>query len=294
MEIKYENGVILKCLGGFYYIDIGDEIIECRARGLFRKESIKPIVGDKCRIRLTNEDKTKGYIEEIYERKNIITRPPVANIDQAIIVFSIKNPNPNFRLLDKFLIQSELNNINSIICINKTDLDSVAAIDFKNIYEKAGYEVVLTNKSDIETINELKNKLKNRLSVFAGPSGVGKSTLLNLIENGLNLKTGEISKKLNRGKHTTRHAEIYTLSFSGWVVDTAGFSSLNLSGVTKDNLKDYFIEFSDFNNCRYATCNHYKEPNCYVKEAVLDGEISKERYECYISFLEELIKGEKI
>jgi ribosome biogenesis GTPase len=291
LENKFQKGIILKCLGGFYYVDTGSEIIECRARGLFRKQDIKPIVGDRCRIRITEEDSTVGYVEEIFQRSNEIIRPPVANVEQAIIVFAVEKPNPNFRLLDKFLIQAELNNVEAIICINKTDLDQEESLRIKELYEKAGYKVVLTSMMVPESLDDLKGILKDKISVFAGPSGVGKSTMVNIIEEGLNLKTGEISKKLKRGKHTTRHAEIFTLSFGGWVVDTAGFSSLNLEGIDKYNLKDYFIEFKEYNDCRFNSCNHYKEPDCGVKEAVENGEISKARYNSYIELYKDLISG---
>lgn len=291
MESNIQKGIILKSLGGFYYVDTGSEIIECRARGLFRKQSIKPLVGDRCKIRITEEDSTMGYIEEIFQRNNEIVRPPVANVEQAIIVFSVKKPNPNFRLLDKFLIQAELNNIKAVICINKIDLDEKEANRIKELYEKAGYRVVLTSKMIKESLEDLKEILKGKISVFAGPSGVGKSTMVNIIEEGLNLKTGEISRKLNRGKHTTRHAEIFRLSFGGWVVDTAGFSNLTLEGIDRYNLKEYFIEFGEYNDCRFTSCNHYKEPDCRVKEAVENGKISKERYDSYVELYEELISG---
>lgn len=291
MENKFQNGIILKSLGGFYYVDTGSEIIECRARGLFRKQDIKPLVGDRCRIRITVEDSKVGYVEEIFERTNEIVRPPVANVEQAVIVFAVEKPNPNFRLLDKFLIQAEINNVEAIICINKMDLDADEALMIKDLYEKAGYKVILTSKMIPESLNELKEILKDKVSVFAGPSGVGKSTMVNIIEEGLNLKTGEISKKLKRGKHTTRHAEIFRLSFGGWVVDTAGFSSLNLEGIDKYNLKDYFIEFENYNTCRFNGCNHYKEPDCGIKEAVENGDIRKERYNSYIELYKELLSG---
>lgn len=292
MEANIKHGLILKSLGGFYYIDTEDGIIETRARGVFRNDSIKPLVGDKCKIRITKEDSTMGYIEEISDRKNEFVRPPVSNVDQVILVFSAANPDPNYRLIDKFLIQCECNGIETILCINKIDLNLKEALNLKRIYKKAGYDVVLTSSTMPETIDELKTKvLKDKISVFAGPSGVGKSTLLNSIEEGLNLKTGEISQKLNRGKHTTRHVELFKLSSGGWVVDTAGFSSLNLEGINKENLKEFFIEFEKFGNCRFSDCNHYKEPACKVKEAVENGEISIERYKTYIELLEIMISG---
>ena len=294
MEVESRTGLIVKILGGFYYVTSDDEIIECRARGLFRKNRITPLVGDYCRIRITKEDSTVGYIEEILPRKNELLRPPVANVDQIIIVFSSRNPNPNVRLIDKFLLQNEFYGISSIICINKMDLDWEEGERLKSIYEKAGYDVLLTSSGEIESLAVLKDRLVNKMSAFAGPSGVGKSTLLNLIEKSLSLKTGEISEKLNRGKHTTRHVELFKLSIGGWVVDTAGFSSLDLEQITKSSLKDYFIEFSLHDDCRFSDCHHYREPGCQVKEMVQAGTISPERYASYLELYEILLSGGKI
>ncbi len=294
METDNRTGLIIKILGGFYYVTSDDEMLECRARGLFRKNQITPLVGDYCKVRITKEDSTVGYIEEILPRKNELLRPPVANVDQIIIVFSSKNPKPNVRLIDKFLIQNEYYDVNSIICINKMDLDWEEGERLKSIYEKAGYEVVLTSSAEIDSLSILKDKLVDKISAFAGPSGVGKSTLLNLIEKSLSLKTGEISEKLNRGKHTTRHVELFKLSIGGWVVDTAGFSSLDLENVTKTNLKDYFIEFSLHDDCRFSDCHHYREPGCQVKEMVKTQAISPERYASYLELYEILLSGGKI
>jgi ribosome biogenesis GTPase len=294
LETDNRTGLIVKILGGFYYVTSDDEILECRARGLFRKNQITPLVGDYCKVRITKEDSLVGYIEEILPRKNELLRPPVANVDQIIIVFSSKNPNPNVRLIDKFLIQNEYYGVSSIICINKMDLDWEEGERLKLIYEKAGYDVILTSSGEIESLALLKDKLVDKISAFAGPSGVGKSTLLNQIEKSLDLKTGEISEKLNRGKHTTRHVELFKLSIGGWVVDTAGFSSLDLEKVTKSNLKDYFIEFSQYDNCRFSDCHHYREPGCHVKEMVGTKAISPERYTSYLELYEILLSGGKI
>jgi ribosome biogenesis GTPase len=281
LGIDQGKGLITKILGGFYYVEIKGETIECRARGLFRKDKIKPLVGDYCQIRLTKEDPTKGYVEKICARKNESIRPPVANIDQMIVVFSIRDPDINLRLLDKFLIQNEMNKIDSTICINKIDYEKDDALELKRIYEKAGYRVMLTSAEIPDTLEDLKQVLKDRLSAFSGPSGVGKSTLLNKIDIELNLKTGDISDKSKRGKHTTRHVELFKLNSGGWVVDTAGFSTLDLNKVTKDNLKHYFLEFKCGTQCRFSNCNHISEPDCQIKKQVNDDKISTVRYNSY-------------
>lgn len=294
MEINEKKGVILKSLGGFYYVDTDNGIIETRARGLFRKNNIKPLVGDRCVIRITKEDAGQGYIEEILKRQNSFVRPPVANIDQLILMFSAANPSPNYRLIDKFLIQSEYHDIHTVLCINKMELDSIESHKLKKIYEKAGYQVILLSVKQHQNLEAIKDVLKDKISVFSGPSGVGKSTLLNEIETGLNLKTGVVSTKTSRGKHTTRHVELFKLSSGGWVVDTAGFTSLDLKNINKENLKQYFKEFREIDQCRFLDCNHHKEPGCMVKAAVDSGDIVEERYKTYVEMLEILINGGSI
>lgn len=290
MENKIETGRIIKILGGFYYIFSNGNITECRARGNFRNDKIKPLVGDIAKFRIPETEEQLGYVEEILDRKNFLVRPPVSNIDQSIVVFAVKDPNPNFILLDKFLINSLLENIEPIICINKIDLDEEKAYEIFKSYEKSGFKVILTSKYKEDTVLELKNALKNRTTVFAGPSGSGKSSLLNVIKPGLNLKTGEISKKLKRGKHTTRHVEMIEIINNGWVVDTAGFSNLDLKGADKYNLKDYYYEFEDY-HCRFSDCIHNKEPGCKVIEAVEKGEISRLRYNNYLKIFSEIKEG---
>jgi len=290
LENNIKTGKIIKVLGGFYYIYNNGTEIECRARGSFRKDKIKPLVGDIANFRVPESEEYLGYIEKIHDRKNFLVRPPVSNIDQSIVVFAVKDPNPNFILLDKFLINSLIENIEPIICINKIDLDEDKSVEISKYYEKSGFKVILTSKYLDDTILKVKNTLKNKTTVFAGPSGTGKSSLLNSIKPGLNIKTGEISKKLKRGKHTTRHVEMIEIIENSWVVDTAGFSNLNLKGVDKYNLKDYYNEFKDY-YCRFDDCIHHKEPGCDVIEAVEKGEISKLRYDNYLKILSELKEG---
>lgn len=286
------EGIIIRGVGGNYYVDTGTEMIECRARGLFRLKNIKPLVGDKVLIRLTEEDEKQGYIEEINERTNEMVRPPVANAEQLLIFLAVTNPEPSFLLLDKLIIAAETNNLKPVICFNKSDLvDEDLMEEYKNIFVNTDYRVVFTSIKNENSIIELKNILKDKLSVFSGPSGVGKSSIMNAVQPDFQLKTGEISDKLKRGKHTTRHAEIYKLDFGGYVVDTPGFSSFELEGIGEYDLKEYYPEIKKFDSgCRFDDCLHYKEPNCVIKESVNEGLISNTRYNNYVRLLEEIRK----
>lgn len=284
------EGIITKGVGGNYYVDIGSKIIECRARGLFRLKNIKPLVGDKVLIRITEEDEDMGYIEEIKERTSEIKRPPVANAQQLVIIFSVKNPEPSFILLDKLLIAAKSNNLNPVICINKSDLaNEEEKENILNIFKNTGYKIIFTSKYDEDSLQNLKDILKDRLNVFSGPSGVGKSSLMNAIEPGFYLETGEISDKLKRGRHTTRHAEIFKLGFGGYAVDTPGFSSFELEGIDEYSLKSYYPEIVKYDDgCKFLDCLHYKEPGCMIKEAVNSDLIGRVRYNNYIKLLEQI------
>lgn len=286
------EGIITRGVGGNYCVDTGNDLVECRARGLFRLKNIKPLVGDKVLIRLTDEDEHAGYIEEIKERINEMVRPPVANAEQLLIFFAVTNPEPSFLLLDKLLIAAEINNLKPVICFNKCDLADVQQKnEIESIFVNTGYNVVFTSKYDKQSLNELKEILKDKLSVFSGPSGVGKSSIMNAVQPDFQLKTGDISDKLKRGKHTTRHAEIYKLDFGGYVVDTPGFSSFELEGIGEFDLKEYYPDIKKFDSgCRFADCLHYKEPNCVIKDKVNDGLISQTRYNNYVRLLEEIRK----
>ncbi len=287
------EGIIIKGVGGNYYVDIGNKIIECRARGLFRLQNIKPLVGDRVLIRITEEDENAGYIEEIMERTNEIKRPSVANAQQLLIIFAVKNPEPSFLLLDKLLIAAEFNNLQPVICFNKSDLANVEEKEYiKELYKNTDYNIIFTSKYNEDSLDVLKNILKDKLNVFSGPSGVGKSSLMNAIESEFFLQTGEISEKLKRGKHTTRHAEIFKLSFGGYAVDTPGFSSFELEGIDEYELKNYYPDLVKYHDgCRFLDCLHNKEPNCAIKEAVKDNFISQTRYNNYINLLEEIISN---
>lgn len=289
------EGRIIKGIGGFYYIETEKGLYECRARGIFRKNKITPLVGDFVKISVVDEDNKKGVVEEIQERKTELVRPPIANVNKALIVFAVKNPTPHLSLLDRFIVLAERENLEIIIILTKIDLDDDNTFEkIKNIYEPCGYKVIGVSNLENKNIDKVKEELKDNTVVFAGPSGVGKSSLLNQIDSNFQLKTGDVSDKIKRGKHTTRHAELFELKFGGMVADTPGFSSLTLDDIEDIDLKDYFIEFEDYDDCKFGSrCIHQNEPNCAVKEAVENGEIPKERYESYIQLLNEIRQGKR-
>ena len=289
------EGRIIKGIGGFYYIETEKGLYECRARGIFRKNKITPLVGDFVKISVVDEDNKKGVVEEIQERKTELVRPPIANVNKALIVFAVKNPTPHLSLLDRFIVLAERENLEIVIILTKIDLDDDNTFEkIKNIYEPCGYKVIGVSNLENKNIDKVKEELKDNTVVFAGPSGVGKSSLLNQIDSNFQLKTGDVSDKIKRGKHTTRHAELFELKFGGMVADTPGFSSLTLDDIEDIDLKDYFIEFEDYDDCKFGSrCIHQNEPNCAVKEAVENGEIPKERYESYIQLLNEIRQGKR-
>lgn len=283
------EGKIIKGIGGFYYVKTHQGIIECRARGLFREENITPLVGDNVRIRISREDNS-GYVEEILPRKNELIRPPVANISQAIIVMSIKKPNINTLLLDKFLMMLEQKLLNIVVCFNKIDLSEKEIEHYKNIYEEIGYKVILTSNKLNIGVEELKSSLSGHITVLAGPSGVGKSSLLNNLKPDLGLETGVISKKSSRGKHTTRAVELMELGENTYVLDTPGFSSLDLGFIEESSdIRGYFKEINKYGKkCRFQSCLHDQEPNCAVKEHVEDETIDEGRYKNYLMVLNDI------
>ena len=284
------KGKIIKGIGGFYYVDTEMGIYECRARGIFRKQKITPLVGDRVRISVVDEENKKGVVEEIDERDTELIRPPIANVDKALIVFAVKNPKPHLSLLDRFIVLAEKENLDIVIVLTKSDLDDDNTLEkIKSIYELSGYKVIpVSNKTKLN-VDKIKDELRGNVVVFAGPSGVGKSSLLNEIDGNFQLQTGEVSDKIKRGKHTTRHAELLKLECGGMVADTPGFSSLTLDDIDENELKEYFIEFENYDDCRFGSkCIHENEPGCGVKEAVEAGEISNERYDSYIQLLNEI------
>ena len=289
------EGRIIKGIGGFYYVDTDNGLYECRARGIFRKNKITPLVGDFVKISVVDEENKKGEVEEIAERETELVRPPIANVNKALIVFAVKNPTPHLSLLDRFIVLAERENLEIVIILTKIDLDDDNTFEkIKNIYEPCGYKVIGVSNLEKKNIDKVKEELKDNTVVFAGPSGVGKSSLLNEIDKNFKLKTGDVSDKIKRGKHTTRHAELFELEFGGMVADTPGFSSLTLDDIEDVDLKDYFIEFDNYDDCKFGSrCIHQNEPNCAVKEAVENGEIPKERYESYIQLLNEIRQGKR-
>jgi ribosome biogenesis GTPase / thiamine phosphate phosphatase len=289
-----EHGIITKGIAGFYYVKLADgKIIECKARGRFRKEGLSPVVGDRVLIDLSDED--HGTISEIEERKTLIIRPLVANVDQAIVVFALKKPDLNFTLLDELLISIEHYNLDIIICFNKNDLDDDNTFDnAANIYRNIGYKVIRLNGLSGEGIEELNSEIQGKISVFAGPSGVGKSTVSNRLQNTVIMETGEISQKINRGKHTTRHAELIEVNKETYIVDTPGFSSLDLDFIDPQNLEYAFKEFRQYlGECKFSSCLHYKESSCKIKEEVEKGNIPAQRYSAYVDILNELQKNRR-
>lgn len=288
------EGVLIKAYGGFYYVKRNDEIWECSLRGKFRLDKDIPVlVGD--RVMITPIKQNIGRIDEVLPRKTELFRPAVANIDQAVIVFAVQNPEPNLTLLDRFLILAESAAIIPLVCLNKGDLlTGRKEHDWLHLYRKIGYHTVITSTPKGEGIDELKKLLVGKTSVFAGPSGVGKSSLLNAVQPGLELKTGDISQKLKRGKHTTRHVELLPLMKGGYVVDSPGFSSLDLPQINKEDLGCYFPEFVAYiSECRFNGCLHHHEPQCAIKDAVAKGLIHKERYQNYLTFLLEVMQQER-
>ncbi|QUI22926.1 ribosome small subunit-dependent GTPase A [Vallitalea pronyensis] len=284
-------GKIVKGIAGFYYIHVPDKgVYECKARGIFRNQKIKPYIGDNVKIAVLDEKEKLGNVLEILPRKNSLVRPTVANIDQAVIVFAVENPKPSFNLLDRFLVMAQRQEVNPIICFNKIDTLSKEDVNaIKDVYSNTGYHIMLTSAVEEIGISPLKDILFNKTTVFAGPSGVGKSSILNLIQSEEILETGEVSHKIKRGKHTTRHASLLAFHKDSYVVDTPGFSSLFIEDMEKEELKDYFIEFQRYKDgCKFGGCNHISEPKCAVKKAVQDGEISESRYNSYTLLYEEL------
>ncbi len=269
-----QQGIIIKGIGGFYYVKTDDgEVIECKARGVFRKKKILPMVGDRVEV-------SNGQITEIFERKNFMVRPPVANIDVLLIVVASKHPDPNLFLIDKLLVYAKERGIEAVICINKTDLGKKE--DLAEIYEKAGYRVISVSAETEDNISELKELLKDRVTAFSGLSGVGKSSILNLVTD-FKMETGILSEKIMRGKHTTRHVELFELSSGGYVFDTPGFSSLEIDEITDIEASKLSLNFPEFpeDECRFKTCAHINEPDCQVKNKVESGEIPISRYENY-------------
>lgn len=285
------TGKIIKGISGFYYVYVeGAGLYECKAKGVFRKQKIKPLVGDNVEIAVIDEANKLGNVEKILPRKNELIRPVVSNIDMALVIFASAKPDPNFNLLDRFLCMMEYQKVPVTICFNKIDLvDQEKLKEYSGIYEPAGYNVIFTCTKTKEGLGSIRSLLEGKTTTVAGPSGVGKSSIINCLQSDITMETGTISEKIERGKHTTRHSEIIPVSHDTYIMDTPGFSSMDVPGFEKENLWTCYPEFVRHEPyCRFIGCSHINEPDCGVKAAVEDGEISPVRYENYKLLYEEL------
>ncbi len=286
-----KNGIVLRSIGGFYYVETADAVYTCRARGAFRRQGVTPVAGDRVTIEL--QPSGEGTVVQVLPRRNSLLRPPVANLDLLVLVASVCQPVTNTLVLDKMIAIAEKKGITPLVVINKADLADPTAL--AEIYRKAGIESFVVSANEPATLASLRQRLAGHISVFSGNSGVGKSSILNALDPTLVLETGEISQKLGRGRHTTRTATLYHFA-DGYIVDTAGFSSLDMEqveSIDKDELADCFREFTSFiGDCRFTGCAHYKEPHCGVRQAVAEGAIAPSRYESYVT-LYEAVKDKK-
>ncbi len=285
------TGKIIKGIAGFYYVNDGENrVYQCRAKGIFRNRKIKPLVGDNVEFSILDEEAGEGNIDEILPRKNALVRPAAANVDQALVLFALTQPSPNLNLLDSFLVMMAMEEIPVVICFNKADLgDGAMEEEYKKIYEGAGYEVHFISARTDLGMDQVRELLRGRTTVLAGPSGVGKSSLTNRIQPEASMETGGISRKIERGKHTTRHSELFFVEKDTYMMDTPGFSSMYTPEIEASELKEFFPEFAEFEDeCRFLGCVHIGERVCGVKEAVKEGKISLSRYENYRLIYEEL------
>ena len=285
------QGKIVKGISGFYYVHVVESgIYECKAKGIFRQQKMKPLVGDDVEIDIISEEKKTGNITAILPRKNALIRPAVANVDQALLIFAAASPNPNFNLLDRFLVMMGRQDVPVILCFNKCDLiTEEQQQEIASIYEASGCKILFVSAKKELGLKKLQEILEGKTTTVAGPSGVGKSSLINLLAPEACMETGEISKKIERGRHTTRHAELIQLKGDGYIMDTPGFSSLYLPEMEKEELQDCYPEFAAYEPyCRFQGCSHISEPDCGVKEALSEGKIHPVRYENYCQLYGEL------
>lgn len=288
-----QEGVVIRGYSGFYYVQVNDAIWECSLRGRLRQNRQKVLPGD--RVKVTWLKKDKGVVEEVLPRRSELIRPPIANVDQVVIVMALSNPEPNLKLLDRLLILVEHEQVKPVICLSKADLVNPTKIaPLERVYQETGYPVVVTSATEGRGLEALREHLTEKISVLAGPSGVGKSTLLNAIQPGLSLKTAPVSPKIGRGRHTTRHVELLPLTCGGLVADTPGFSILSLPKMKREELVGYFPDLSRYvARCRFSSCLHAQEPDCAVKQALAEGKIDTNRYRHYLEFLAEVIANEQ-
>lgn len=284
------QGKIIRGIAGFYYVFIsGMGVYECKAKGVFRKNNEKPLVGDNVNVDILNDKEKIGNITQIADRKNVLVRPAVANIDQALVIFAVTKPKPNYNLLDRFILMMEQKQIPCILCFNKQDLITDCERDeILTIYEKTDLPIYFVSAKNKDNIGEIQACLQGKTTTVAGPSGVGKSSLINCLQSSVEMEIGDISNKIERGKHTTRHTELIAINQDTYILDTPGFSSLALFECEKEDIKNYYREFDGYAECcRFLGCVHMNEPDCAVKQAVTDGEISSVRYENYRLLFEE-------
>lgn len=288
------NGRIVKGIGGFYYVHTDAGLYTCRAKGIFRLDGTKPLVGDLVDIDVIAGEENTGNILSIHERTNELIRPNVANIDQALIIFALTDPVPNFVTLDKMILQYKAQGIPVLICFNKEDIaEEEPVMAVLSDYKGSGCRLFITSAKDNEGIDELKDSLTKKTTVVAGPSGVGKSSIINCLTGADTMQTGEISAKLLRGKHTTRHSEIIPIGDDTYIIDTPGFGAFSLFDINADELSGYYGEFADLPACRFTPCSHVHEPGCAVKAAVDNGDISRLRYDDYVYIYNELIRSRR-
>ncbi|MDE6025155.1 MAG: ribosome small subunit-dependent GTPase A [Lachnospiraceae bacterium] len=289
------QGKIIKGVGGFYYVHLhndtdNDLLYECKARGVFRNQNIKPSVGDNVDIDIVDREALTGNITAVCERSNSLIRPAVTNVDQAVIIFALTQPKPNFNLLDRFLIMMSTQNVDTVICLNKADIsqDDTGTIAVR-AYEAAGYPVIISSVYESRGLEQLRELLHGKTTVLAGPSGVGKSSILNWLKPDAKAVTGEVSEKIKRGKHTTRHSELMCIDVGTYIMDTPGFSSLYVADMEAEDLKNYYREFDNYSSgCKFNGCVHIHEPDCGVKAALDGGQISRLRYDNYVNLYNEI------
>jgi len=285
------EGKIIKGIAGFYYVHTAESgVYECRAKGIFRRDKKKPLVGDNVEIAVLDEGEKEGSLTAILPRKNELIRPAVANIDQALIIFAAAKPEPNYNLLDRFLVMMAYQNVPVKVCFNKSDfLGEEEERQIASDYRGCGVPVFFTSVKNQEGLQELGLYLEGKTSVLAGPSGVGKSSIVNYLQPKAAMETGSISEKIGRGKNTTRHSELIFVKENTYIMDTPGFSSLDIPGLSKSNLWEYYPEFADYEkSCRFQGCSHIMEPDCGIKQALNMGKISKMRYNNYVALYQEL------
>ena len=285
------QGRIIKGIAGFYYIHCEElGVYECKAKGAFRSQKIKPLVGDRVEFDIIDEEHKKGNIVKILPRINTLIRPAVANVDQAMIVFAVAKPLPNLNMLDRFLIMMRMQNLDTIICFNKSDVADEGAMDaLYETYKNCGSKIIFTSVEQRIGLEQVWDVIGDKTTVLAGPSGVGKSSMMNYLKPDAAMETGDISLKIERGRHTTRHSELFHVEGKTYIMDTPGFTSLYINELEPQELKDYYCEFEEYEPlCRFNGCVHINEPDCAVKEALADGKISQSRYDNYKLLYEEL------